>query len=446
MLGDADKAKEMLGSINKMALDTNLSGAGLRQSAQTLIGFNVAAENVVPVMQMIGDISLGNQEKFNSLALAFGQMSSAGRLMGQDLLQMINVGFNPLTEISRKTGESLSDLKKRMEAGGISTREVVEAFQSATAAGGKWHNMLNEMSGTIGARWAKLTEETGLLAMQFAEKLVPALKMTLSVGSSLVDWLSKIDASTVKWIGSISAAVYLAPKIVAGIKTIVGAYRSMTIASATLQAFTNPKAWITLAAGIGVAAASYYAIDQAFAQASDGMAQHSAAAAKAAEETKKLNLELFNGGGSGPDAAAKAMADSLADLTRRGQSLAESLRTPFEKVRDELLQARDLWDAGAISGETYARAMAKAREDLAAQAESADEIRNRLRQQNGPVAALQFGTQAANSAMNAAAREQKVNAEATKQVVQRLDKTNELLQRILRDGGSESITVNEVNL
>lgn len=38
---------------------------------------------------MLGDISQGNKEKFNSLSLVFGQISSQGKLMGGDLLQLI---------------------------------------------------------------------------------------------------------------------------------------------------------------------------------------------------------------------------------------------------------------------------------------------------------------------------------------------------------------------
>ena len=58
---------------------------------------------------------MGNNEKFSSMTLAFAQMSAAGRLMGQDLNQMINAGFNPLQVISEKTGKSIAVLKKEMD-------------------------------------------------------------------------------------------------------------------------------------------------------------------------------------------------------------------------------------------------------------------------------------------------------------------------------------------
>lgn len=57
---------------------------------------------------------MGNASRFQLLSLAFSQMSATGRLMGQDLNQMINAGFNPLQEISKKTGKSIGELKEAM--------------------------------------------------------------------------------------------------------------------------------------------------------------------------------------------------------------------------------------------------------------------------------------------------------------------------------------------
>ena len=69
---------------------------------------------------MIGDISGGNQERFDRLVYVFSQMSVAGRLMGQDLKQMVEAGFNPLKIMSDETGLSIEALRDKMEAGEIS--------------------------------------------------------------------------------------------------------------------------------------------------------------------------------------------------------------------------------------------------------------------------------------------------------------------------------------
>lgn len=145
-LAGTSKGRELFGDIRSFAVNTPMMMQDLAKGAQTLLGFNIEAEKVMPILRQIGDISMGDAQKFNSLTLAFAQMSSTGKLMGQDLLQMINSGFNPLTVISEKTGKSIGQLKDEMSAGKITVEMVADAFETATAEGGKFHGMLEKQS------------------------------------------------------------------------------------------------------------------------------------------------------------------------------------------------------------------------------------------------------------------------------------------------------------
>lgn len=168
LLGSAKKAKRMMAELRDFAVNTPMQLDTLAGGAQTLLGFNVAVEKVMPILRQIGDISMGDAQKFNSLVLAFAQMSSTGKLMGQDLLQMINAGFNPLTVMAEQTGKSIAQLKQEMSDGAISSDMVADAFAAATAEGGKFHGMLNEISkGINGAKsnlqgaWDDMLNEIG---------------------------------------------------------------------------------------------------------------------------------------------------------------------------------------------------------------------------------------------------------------------------------------------
>ena len=149
LLGNKQKADALMAQIRTYAANTPMQMNDLAQGAQTLLGFNVEAKKVMPILRSIGDISMGNAMRFNSLTLAFAQMSAAGKLMGQDLLQMTNAGFNPLIIISEKTGKAMSTLKDEMSAGSISAQMVEDAFRAATAEGGKFHGMLEAQSKTL---------------------------------------------------------------------------------------------------------------------------------------------------------------------------------------------------------------------------------------------------------------------------------------------------------
>jgi len=141
MLGSADAATKMLTDIRTMAAATPFETTDLVDATETLLGFGVNSSEVLGIMQQLGDASGGNAERFKSLALVFGQVAANGRLMGGDVLQMVNAGFNPLQEIADTTGESMESLKKRMEAGGVSLDEVKQAFGSATGPGGRFFGL-----------------------------------------------------------------------------------------------------------------------------------------------------------------------------------------------------------------------------------------------------------------------------------------------------------------
>lgn len=146
LLGSEPKAKAFFAEIKDFAVKTPLQLNDIAGAAQTLLGFGISAEKIMPILRQLGDVSMGNAERFKSLALAFAQATSAGKLQGQDLLQMINAGFNPLNEIAKKTGKSISQLKDDMSKGKISAQDLADALAGATAQGGQFYGMLEKQS------------------------------------------------------------------------------------------------------------------------------------------------------------------------------------------------------------------------------------------------------------------------------------------------------------
>jgi tape measure domain-containing protein len=161
MIGDVAQADRLLDGIGDFSLNSSFSRGELQQAAQTMLAFGVSVERVMPSLRAIGDIALGDSEKMQRLSLAFAQTQAAGRLMGQDLLQMVNAGFNPLQEIARVTGRDMNELRQQMQDTGISAQVVAAAFKSATEEGGRFHQAVQALEGTMRGQWSKLKENIG---------------------------------------------------------------------------------------------------------------------------------------------------------------------------------------------------------------------------------------------------------------------------------------------
>lgn len=179
LLGSTEAAAKKVEELKKMAAATPFGMEDLAQATQTLLSFGVQADKTTPILKALGDVSLGNKERFQSLALAFGQVSSSGKLTGQDLNQMINAGFNPLNEISKRTGESMEQLRDRMSKGGITAKEVEQAFIDATSAGGQFAGGMESASKTMDGMISTLKDNAKALVGQVFEPISNSIKQTL---------------------------------------------------------------------------------------------------------------------------------------------------------------------------------------------------------------------------------------------------------------------------
>lgn len=197
LMGSASAGKKMFQDITQFATSTPMLEKDLAKGAQTLLGFNIEAEKVMPILKQIGDISMADSQKFESLTLAFAQASSTGKLMGQDLLQMINAGFNPLVEMSRTTGRSLEDLKDAMSKGEISVDMLQNAFKTATDEGGKFHGMLNGMAQGMQGAFSNLEGAIQKFYNDAGQKIEKPLVEGANAATEAVNGLAEnIDAIT----------------------------------------------------------------------------------------------------------------------------------------------------------------------------------------------------------------------------------------------------------
>lgn len=191
LLGNHQKAMAMLGQINKFANATPYENQGLIDNAKMMLSFGTSAEKILPSLKMIGDIAMGDAQKMSSLTLAFSQMSSAGKLQGQDLLQMINAGFNPLQEMVKMTGKSMGKLREEMEKGKISSKMVEAAFQHATSKGGMFFEMMDKMSQTANGKLSTLVGSLKQTGAELGLKLLPYLNRFLDFMMPLADWIGR---------------------------------------------------------------------------------------------------------------------------------------------------------------------------------------------------------------------------------------------------------------
>lgn len=148
MLGDAEKAARKVAELEKMGASTPFELSDLAEATQTLLAFNVSADDSTGVLQKLGDISLGNVQKLESLTRAYGKMNSSQKVTLEDINMMIDAGYNPLLNIQNATGESMEQLYDRISKGEVAFSEIEAAIEAATGAGGMYEDGMQKASQT----------------------------------------------------------------------------------------------------------------------------------------------------------------------------------------------------------------------------------------------------------------------------------------------------------
>lgn len=207
LVGNEAKAARMLGEINKYADETLWDRAGTQEAAKTMLGFGVSTESVVKDLKMLGDVAMGDKNKLQQLALVFGQISAAGKLQGQDLLQLINAGYNPLLDISALTGKSVATLKDEMSKGLITFDMVQAAFERATGEGGKFNRMTEQIAQTSYGAFEQLKGKFLGALLEIYEILQPLVIPALQTLAKCIDILVAVIRPAIDVVAVLGAGI-----------------------------------------------------------------------------------------------------------------------------------------------------------------------------------------------------------------------------------------------
>lgn len=203
LVGSEEKAAGILKEINQFAANTPYGNLDLTDNAKTMLNFGVQADKVNGYLRQLGDIAAGDKNKLGSLSLVFGQVASAGKMSGQDLLQFINAGFNPLKELEKMTGKTYAELQDMMSKGQIGFDAVAAAINHATSEGGAFAGMSDKLSQTVSGKFSTLVGNVQQAAVDMFNEIKPIVNDIMDLFLAIVPPI----ASAIRGIFSIIAGV-----------------------------------------------------------------------------------------------------------------------------------------------------------------------------------------------------------------------------------------------
>ena len=260
MLGNEELAAAKLSELRKMAASTPFALSDLTEGTQTLLQFGVAADDTTDVLKQLGDISLGNADKLQTLVRAYGKMSSAQKVTLENVNMMIDAGFNPLNQICDATGESMSDLYKRISDGKVSFSELQAAVEAATSEGGQFYNGMLEASQTFSGRMSTLKDNVAALTGELTSGLFAALgDLVVKLNEVVTSFLDSDEK-----MAQLKDTIGIATSVVAAAGAAFLAYKGyVALATAAQVAHTVATTAMTAANAAAEAGATGLALAQA---------------------------------------------------------------------------------------------------------------------------------------------------------------------------------------
>lgn len=244
--GNEQEAQKLLNTLKEMAATTPYETTDLVKATQKMMAFGISADDSLQYLQMLGDIAMGDANKMDSLTLAFSQMGASGRASMEDINQMIDQGFNPLTIISQKTGESMADLRDRVSAGQVSFEEIAGAMKTATSEGGIYFGSMDKASQTTAGKISTLKDDFNSALGSMTESLLPFVTSAVEKFSQLAQWFSNLDDNGKKIVLTIAGiAMAIGPvvsiignliKVGSGIKKLVTTIKSWSVVTKLMTA------------------------------------------------------------------------------------------------------------------------------------------------------------------------------------------------------------------
>jgi tape measure domain-containing protein len=173
LTGSADVAKQVMGDITKFGAETPFELPELATATRKLLAFGVSANDILPTLRMLGDVSAGIDQPIGEIAELFGKAKVQGRLFGEDINQFTGRGIPIIQELAKQFGVAEADVKKLVEQGQVGFPHLQKAFEAMTGPGGKFAGMMKELSGTAAGQWSTFKKQVNEALRTMGEDLLP---------------------------------------------------------------------------------------------------------------------------------------------------------------------------------------------------------------------------------------------------------------------------------
>lgn len=244
MLGSAEKADKLLRELADFATKTPFTITGVEQNAKQLLAMSIETDKLLPTLKALGDVSAGLNVPLSRLVLNFGQVKTAGKLMGRELRDFRVAGVNLAKELAKNLNKTEKEIVEMVSRSEIGFADVEAAFISMTSEGGIFFDLMDKQSQTFLGQVSNIQDSFERLGRVMGEVFLPAAKWVAEHLAVIIGWLEQHP--TIAKFVAVTLGLVTALALLAGIIMIV------TAVSGALAILWSPITLIVLAIAVAI--------------------------------------------------------------------------------------------------------------------------------------------------------------------------------------------------
>ena len=159
MLGSAEAATEMMGTLADFAAHTPFELSGLQTATRQLLAYGFTADEVVPMLTAVGDATaaLGTgQQGIEAVTRALGQMQTRGKVSSEEMLQLTEQGIPAWQYLAEAIGTDTAGAMAAVSEGAVDAETGIKALTEGMER--DFGGMMDAQSKTIAGLMSNLTD------------------------------------------------------------------------------------------------------------------------------------------------------------------------------------------------------------------------------------------------------------------------------------------------
>lgn len=221
--GSAAKGAKSFERLVKFSAATPFQLDELVKANNTLLGFGVSSEVAFDSLKAIGDIAAVSGGDMQGITVAFGQAAAAGRLMGQDLLQLVNNGVPIIDLLAESMGVAKEEIKELVSEGKVTFDVLLKAFKDATSEGGKFEGGMKKLSTTLSGLASTLQDNVNIAFAELGKALIEDYDLVNNTQNltenikKLTESFKEMNPETRKFYSNLALVGGIVPLVLTGI-------------------------------------------------------------------------------------------------------------------------------------------------------------------------------------------------------------------------------------